>query len=80
MATKKKPETPREMKARHIETLEAAYQKARRHFPLIWAQESYAELRAVVYAITPGRQKAKNIGSQLDKAVAAAARVIRRRP
>ena len=43
------------------------------------AEASYDEAKAVVYAVTPGRQQARNIAELLDKGIKAAARTIRRR-
>lgn len=43
------------------------------------AEASYNEAKAVVYAVVPGKQKAKNIAELLDKGIKAAARTIRRR-
>ncbi len=82
--TTKKPETAKVMKARHIEQLARAWAVWAVEGAGAWArwtpeaEDLYRLIRAVVYATTPGRQKARNIGSQLDKAVTAACRVIRR--
>jgi cystathionine beta-lyase family protein involved in aluminum resistance len=43
------------------------------------AEDLYAVLRAAVYAVVPGRQRAPNIRDHLNEAVKAACRVIRRR-
>lgn len=43
------------------------------------AVKRFREIRAVVRAVTPGRQQAKNLRPLLDVAVKAAARVIRTR-
>lgn len=82
MAAKK--ETAKAMRERHEEQLSRAFATFHRIGSGGWAMysdrayEEYRIIRAVVYATTPGRQKARNIGSQLDKAVTAACRVIRR--
>ena len=43
----------------------------------ITAEDTYAEMRAAVYAVVPGRQRAKNIDALLDLATAAVCRSIR---
>lgn len=43
------------------------------------AKEEYAALRAIVFAVVPGRQKARNIEDLLDTATTAHCRSIRKR-
>lgn len=83
-----KRETKREMEARHVTRLAKAYFGSSPVAAWAWLDESaydhlaratYAELRAAVYAVVPGKQKAKNIAALLDAAVTAVCRVIRRR-
>lgn len=80
----KKPETAKAMRERHEEQLARAYATSDGMGSGSWnlylweAEWDYKKIRAAIYATTPGRQKARNIGSQLDKAVTAACRVIRR--
>jgi len=82
MATRKKPETKAQMEARHITRIAKAYTTRRGEVGWGWQPEAswrYAELRAAVYAVVPGKQKARNIAALLDAAVTAVCRVIRRR-
>ena len=73
-----KRETKREMEARHIARIAKAYGDGWLD-PEAMGLTRYAELRAAVYAVVPGKQKAKNIAALLDAAVTAVCRVIRRR-
>lgn len=79
-------ETKRQMEARHIERLAKAYLRAAERDGAwyedkggtFFARHAYANIRAAVYAVVPGKQKAANIGPLLDQAVTAVCRVIRR--
>jgi hypothetical protein len=76
---KAKPETRKAMEARHIETLSAAWRKILGSTPQAAgtnARYDYRKVRAAVYAVVPGRQKARNIRTLLDAGVKAAARAI----
>lgn len=81
----RKGSTPKVTRIRAVERdlmiLTQAYAALRGESPLnaISADVAYAHLRAAVYAITPGRQRAANIGDLLHQASKAVARVIRRR-
>lgn len=82
MATAKKTPTAKEREAKRIERIERALIAASRWPELAfdeYANDVYAELRAAVYAVVPGRQKARNIDRLLDQATTAVCRVIRRR-
>lgn len=81
----KQPETAADMRQRHTELLTKAWaawfdkQNPRPPgVPWVWAERDYKTVRAAVYAVVPGKQKARNIKALLDAAVKAAARVIRR--
>ena len=70
-------------KERHLATLKRAYGRVHQMDPeqticRFGANASYAELRAVVRAVTPGKQTAKNTADAMNKAVRAVSRVIRR--
>lgn len=79
-AAKKKPAlTPKEREERRVQRIIEAY-GVHPWVSYEWlARCHYAELRAAVYAVVPGRQKARNIDDLLDKATTAVCRVIRRR-
>lgn len=69
---------------RDLAILRRAYEKIHRlpsdsMIVRMGADAAYAELRAAVYAVTPGRQNARNIADLLHRATLAVARTIRRR-
>jgi hypothetical protein len=69
-------------KTRRIAQLAKAWAAPRRTPSVsheILAVQTYAELHAVVFAVFPGRQRAKNAGELLDQGTRAVCRVIRRR-
>lgn len=72
-----KPETKREMEARHVQILARAYYVTFVNMHYEAARKTYALVRAAVYAVVPGKQKNKNIAGLMELAVKAAARRIR---
>lgn len=86
MATKKLLESPAKMQARHEVTLTNAWKDwfdAQEPRPAgvswVFAEHDYRKLRAAVKAAYPGRQRNAKLVKELDAAVKAVARVIRRR-
>ena len=63
---------------KNLAILERAYRRSTIN-PQGTAEISYAELRAAVYAVTPGKQSKKNLEAALHTATLAVARVVRRR-